>query len=520
MAKKLTFRIWILIILVLFSLILIFGLPPKVLEKGILITGVESNSTAFHEGLRQGQIITSIDGVNIENVNDFYDILKDKFPSEENVKTIIKIKNSKNPEIILFSNNSPEITVSNIPKTNLKTGLDLSGGARALVKAKDKELSSSEVRDLVDITRNRLNVYGISDVNVHAVSDLSGSNYMLIEIAGATQTDLKKLIEEQGKFEAKIGNETVFIGGNRDISFVCKNDAKCAGITSCESSGNQNFCNFMFTITLSAEAAQRHADITKKLTINDSNPQYLSKPLELYVDDNLVDTLLISKGLQGRVETEISISGSGQGVSRTDAEVNARKNMHNLQTILITGSLPYKLEIVKLDTISPILGDSFINTILLAFLVAILSVIIIIFVRYRNIKASFFILSTSFSEIIIILGIASLIGWNLDLLSIAGILATVGTGIDQQIIILDESRQRVVVNIKEKLKRALSIIVGAYFTAFVSLIPLLWAGAGLLKGFAITTIIGITAGVLITRPAFTDLIRITEKEGNHMPNFS
>ena len=120
-------------------------------------------------------------------------------------------------------------------------------------------------------------------------------------------------------------------------------------------------------------------------------------------------------------------------------------------------------------------------------------------------------LLTSISEVIIILGIASFIKWNLDLPSIAGILATIGTGIDQQIIILDEARQSLFLSIKQRLKRAFTIILGAYFTALAALLPLLWAVAGLFKGFAITTIIGITAGVLITRPAFTDMIgRIEE----------
>ena len=117
----------------------------------------------------------------------------------------------------------------------------------------------------------------------------------------------------------------------------------------------------------------------------------------------------------------------------------------------------------------------------------------------------------SLSEVIIILGIASLIRWNLDLPSIAGILATIGTGIDDLIIILDESTHGTFLSLKERLKRAFAIILGAYFTTFVSLLPLMWAGAGLLKGFAITTLIGITAGVLITRPAFTDMVKMIEE---------
>ena len=100
-----------------------------------------------------------------------------------------------------------------------------------------------------------------------------------------------------------------------------------------------------------------------------------------------------------------------------------------------------------------------------------------------------------------------MIKWNLDLPSIAGILATIGTGVDSQIVILDEARKNVSLSLKERIKRALFIIIAAYATALASLVPLGWAGAGLFKGFAITTIIGITAGVFISRPAFAEIIR-------------
>ena len=502
---KLTWRIWLLIIILVMSLISIFGIPPTFMQKGVIVTSIDSNSTAFIQGLKQGQVITGVDGEEINNLEDYTRIIQGKYLTDENVKTII---NTKDSEIILFTNSAPEIIVTDIPKTNIKTGLDLAGGSRALIQAKDKELSTEELRDLVDVIRNRLNVYGIADMNIKAITDLSGKNYMLIEIAGATPKDLEELISKQGKFEAKIGNETVFVGGDKDISSVCRNDARCAGIETCQQSNNGYFCNFRFTIYLSENAATKHAEITDKLKVNSSTQgNYLEKPLDLYLDNNLVDTLLISEGLKGTVTTQISISGSGTGADQSEAYDAANANMHKLQTILITGSLPYELEIIKLDTISPLLGKEFIKSILLAGLAAILAVALVIFIRYRNFKSSMALLMTVFSEIIIILGIASFIEWNLDLLSIAGILATIGTGIDSQIIILDESKQKESLSLKQKLKRAFSIILGAYFTAVVALLPLLWAGAGLLKGFAITTMIGVTVGVLITRPAFSDMIK-------------
>ncbi len=507
---KLTWKIWLLIFVLVLSLLSIFGFPPTFLNNGVIVNSVEKNSTAFEQGLRQGQIIIYIDDKSIKNLVDFSNALKGKFGSNEDVKTIIKTKDS---EIILFSKEAPKITVSEIPKTNIKTGLDLSGGSRALVEAKDRELSSLEITDLVDITSNRLNEFGLSDIRILPVSDLTGNRFMLVEVAGATPGDLEELISKQGKFEAKIGNETVFIGGDKDIASVCRNDATCAGIENCQQAQGGYFCNFRFSVFLSEDAAKKHAEITKDLDVNSTaQGGYLSKKLDLYLDDALVDSLLISEGLKGRVTTQIQISGSGSGATKEDAYESAKESMHKLQTVLITGSLPYQLEIVKLDTISPILGKEFIKSILFAAIAAFTVVSIVIFLRYKKFKISMALLTTSFSEIIIILGIASFIDWNLDLPSIAGILATIGTGIDQQIIILDESKHsNISSGVKERFKKAFAIVLGAYFTVLVSLLPLLWAGAGLLKGFAITTLIGITAGVLITRPAFTDIVKSMEE---------
>jgi len=505
--KKLTWKIWLLVIVLALCLLSIFGMPPTFFQKGVLVTSVESNSTAFEQGLRQGQIIIELDGQKIIDLEDFSNNLEGKYISNQSVKTIVKTKDS---EIILFSKQAPEIIVSGIPKTNIKTGLDLAGGARALIQAEGKKLTSAELNDLVDITSHRLNEFGLTDLKVLPVSDLGGNHFMLIEIAGATPKDLEKLISEQGKFEAKIANETVFIGGERDIASVARS-GQGSGIYSCEQSQGGHFCNFRFTIYLSEEAAKRHAEITEKLEVN-VTPQgnYLSEKLDLFLDDKLVDSLLISEGLKGRVTTQISISGSGSGATRDEAIDNSEKEMKQLQTVLITGSLPFKLEIVKLDTISPLLGKEFVKSIFMAGFAALAAVSIIIFFRYKKFKSSIALLITSISEVVIILGIASLIRWNLDLPSIAGILATIGTGIDQQIIILDEARQSLSISIKQRLKRAFAIILGAYFTAVVALLPLMWAGAGLLKGFAITTLIGITAGVLITRPAFADMVRMIE----------
>ncbi|MFH1290218.1 MAG: MMPL family transporter, partial [Nanoarchaeota archaeon] len=492
-------------LVVLILLGFIGGMIYTSVDSGALVTSVEKNSSIFEAGLRQGEIIKGINGQEVTNKEGYSLLVNDLFA--DGLEKRIDIKTEDNDYTIL-TNQTLEITVDDVPRTRIQTGLDLRGGARALVQP-DVPVSDSELQDLVAISRNRFNVYGLSDVNIKGIRDLSGNKFMLVEVAGATPSDLEQLIGQQGKFEAKVGNITVFEGGNRDISDVCRNDATCAGIRECFQVQGGYACNFAFVVYLKEDAAQRHADATRNLTLDETG-QYLSEKLYLFVDDNEVDSLLIGSSLRGQVTTQISIQGSGSGETREDAIKDARASMNKLQTVLLTGSLPYKLNIVKLDTISPTLGHEFVRSVFLAVIAAIVIVSIVVLIRYRKAKASLALLFTSFSELVIILGVAALIRWNLDLPSVAGILATIGTGVDQQIIILDEAGRSKSLSIKERIKRASAIILSAYLTLVAAMIPLYWAGAGLFKGFALTTIIGVTAGVLITRPAFAEMIRRIE----------
>jgi len=503
---KLNWKIWLLIFCILGSLLAIF---PLDFSKGVEIASIEQNSTAYEQGLRQGQIITAIDGETINNFEDYKRVINEKFP--ETLKEKIKLTiTTKSNEFILFTSQTPQITVKDISKTRIKTGLDLSGGARALITAEEKDLTSSELNDLISVTGQRLNVYGLKDVQIRPVRDLSGNNFMLVEIAGSTPKELEDLVAKQGKFEAKIGNETVFTGGDKDITYVART-GETSGIYSCEKVQEGEACNFRFAISLSEAAAKKHAKITCELGISPENPQYLEEKLDLYLDEKLVDSLFIGKDLKCSETTQIQISGSGSGTTRQEAYNNANQEMKQLQTVLISGSLPFKLKIEKLDTISPLLGKQFINTILIAGAASILAVGILVFLRYRKFKLSLAVLLTSFSEVLIILGVSALFSRNLDLPAIAGIIAAIGTGVDSQIIILDES-QITAISLKQRIKRALYIILGTYVTTLFALLPLLWAGAGLLKGFAITTIIGISVGVFITRPAFSEIVKAILKE--------
>ncbi len=465
-----------------------------------------SSGDSADAGLKEGMKILEINNYSLENYT--FSEIRDSIEPKQRIEII-----TNQGDYIFLTGENLGISVTSVSKTNLKTGLDIQGGARALIKA-EKKLDAREMVELKSIIEQRLNTYGITDILIREASNpFTGEQFLVIELAGATPKDLEDLVAKQGKFEAKIGNTTIFIGGKGDITFVCKDDATCAGIEQCSQTSQGESCRFRFELDLSPKAAKKQAEATSHLSENiTSGESYLNETLDLYLDDKLIDTLLISSDLKGKETTKVVISGSGFGNSRESAVKDAQENMKKLQTILITGSLPYKLNIEKLDTISPTVGKEFSRSILIAVVIAFLAVCLIIYLRFKKPKFFIPVVITIVSEIVLILGIAAIIKWNIDLPSIAGIIAAIGTGVDDQVVMLDESEVSKSFSLKERIKRAFFIIFAAYAVALVSLLPLWFAGAGLLRGFALTTAIGITVGVFITRPAFADILKRITKE--------
>ena len=571
--KKLLTNLRIIIFLVL-VLFMLFAIRPEPWNEGVMIKNVMKNSSAALAGIQNPkpnaqpltrEVILSINNKPVTVVQDYYAIIKTlrinqtiqvktnkglyKLTTREafeevslnkteeiTVYDIVEANETVNGTVMLVNKTVPRKTlkemtklvskgmediglrVDNAPKSNLRKGLDLQGGTRVLLKPAEP-IGEDTLNLMIDSLKERLNVYGVSDIVIVPVQDKPSflgepDRFILVEIAGATEEEVKELLARQGKFEATIGNTTVFRGG-QDITYVCRT-AECSGIDpnrGCDAVQGGQVCGFMFSISLSPEAAQRQADATRNLkVITEQTNRYLEVPLKLYLDDQEVDTLQIADDLKGRAVTDIAITGSGFGSTQEEAARATLENMKRLQTILITGSLPVKLEIVRIDTISPTLGLQFLNNALVAGLLAVAAVALILVVNYRRIKIAIPIVLTSVTEVLLTIGVYALFGWSFDLAAIAGLIVAIGTGVNDQIIIIDETLKRQATESmygwKERIRRAFFIIFSGYMTEVVAMLPLLFAGAGLLKGFALTTIIVVSIGVFITRPAYANMIQI------------
>ncbi|MBU1939980.1 hypothetical protein KKH30_04400 [Candidatus Micrarchaeota archaeon] len=228
-------------------------------------------------------------------------------------------------------------------------------------------------------------------------------------------------------------------------------------------------------------------------------------------------TIALSPGITGwepyvatveeqKIFADLFITGSAENM---DA---AQSHLQNLTILLETGSLPVPIDNISKETISPLLGQEFLQSVFLIGIVALVVVSLAIFVRYRKIKLTIPIAATGLSEVIIILGFASLIDWNLDLAAVAGIIAAVGTGVDDQIIITDElmrGEEATAGSLLNRVKRAFFIIMAAAATTIATMLPIIIFGFGFgkLVGFAVTTIAGVLIGVFITRPAYGEMAK-------------
>ncbi|WP_048151061.1 preprotein translocase subunit SecD [Palaeococcus ferrophilus] len=211
----------------------------------------------------------------------------------------------------------------------------------------------------------------------------------------------------------------------------------------------------------------------------------------------------------GQASTNVEITGSSPNVFLAQQEASV------IAVVLASGSLPVKVHVEGVQFISAELGENFKRQVLLAGLIALLVVGGVVYVHYRRFRIAIPVLSTSLSEVIIILGIAALIKWNLDLPSIAGIIAAIGTGVDQQIVITDEllggTREGRITKrsgVMKRMGRAFFVIMASATTTVVAMSFLFKFFVGGLRGFAFTTILGVLIGILITRPAYAEIAKV------------
>ncbi len=524
--KKLlkNYRIWILIT---FLLISYFAINYDFTgENEVVINGVSMNSPASLAGisfdpntpLTKLEKILYVNQKKINSIEDYYSAINEIEITNE---TTIVVRTDKNLEGYVLKFNSTNldknktneeligISVREKPRSNIRLGIELEGGSRIILKPAEK-IDSETFDLLISNIRDRLDVYGASGVKVSKIEDtFTNEKFILVESSSSNKEEIYDLINQKGKFVAKLGNETVFTG--EDVKRVMT-DAQHSGLESCgQNSDNLIYCTFRFQVEISSEAAERFLEVAKKLDVvkGQNGEDYLSKKISFLLDNKTITELNVASSFKYQKVTTPTITVSGEPAPKKELAIeNGKKEMKKLQALLSTDSLPTDLELVQSYNISSSLGEKLLRNAILIGLMAVLVVAFFVGLRYRNKVIFTSVLITLISELIIILGMSAFMKLTIDLAAIGGLIAAIGTGVDDQIIITDEyfrSKNKNLSN-KKRIKKAFLLITLAYITTVSAMVPIAFAGLKMLQGFAVTIILGVTIGILITRPAFGAII--------------
>ena len=403
---------------------------------------------------------------------------------------------------------------------------DALGAAGLTVSTGDirEGVTSATRQNAVTTITDRVDQTGFSGADVFTSSAVTGENFIVAEVPGVTRGELRDIISETGRVQIVAGfPETTENGTTVYNQTVLLTQDDIDSVDSAQR-GDAQTPQPHVPIALTGEAGQRFASVTQaggltspqgvgncffdEEVFDEPAPQHESQ----YCLFTVVDGEYVYGSSMGDDLAETVNSGGFAQDPRFVMQTGSYQEAQELEVNIRAGELPTDIEIVTESFISPSLAQQFKPLALLTALVAWLSVSAVVYYWYRDVRIAIPMLLTASSEVFLLLGFASVVGLALDLSHIAGLIAVIGTGLDDLIIMADEILQR-----KEQVetgrvfqsrfRKAFWIIGMAAATTIIAMSPLAVLSLGDLQGFAIITIVGVLIGVGITRPAYGDVLR-------------
>ncbi len=255
------------------------------------------------------------------------------------------------------------------------------------------------------------------------------------------------------------------------------------------------------------DAAQVFDQLNKpevSMTMNSSGTKQWAKMtadnignfVAVVLDDYVYTAPSVNQAITGG---RTSISGGSMTVAEAE----------DIATVLKAGKLPAAARIIQAQVVGPSLGQEAIDASFISFGLAIVLVLLWMILYYG--KAGLYSDIALIVNILFIFGILASFGAVLTLPGIAGIILTIGMSVDANVIIFERIKEGLFKKkgLKQSVqegfsfKGALSAIIDANITTFLTGIILYVFGTGPIKGFALTLMIGIATSlftaVFITR---------------------
>ena len=359
-----------------------------------------------------------------------------------------------------------------IYKKPASLGLDLVGGSRLMLEAQESASIPKITPEIMDSLQyaieNRVNAMGVGETIVQKV----GTKRLLVEIPNIKDTSkAKEFIGQTAELEFKrpvagFNGTTIW-----QSTGLTGKDLKKSIVGSNPSTGE-----WTVELEFNFEGAKKFANLTRELT---------GKEMAIFFNGELQSAPRVNEPITGG---HAQITGGAEG----GFPYESAKEMVDL---LNAGALPIGAEIIQEESVGPTLGQDSINKSKIAGLIGISAVMLFMILYYRLLG-----LISCFALLIYALinfAIYKIIPVTLTLTGIAGFILSVGMAIDANILIFERTKEELKMGrslftaINSGFDRAWTSIFDSNVSTILTCVILYHFGASMVKGFALTLIIGV-----------------------------
>jgi preprotein translocase subunit SecD len=383
---------------------------------------------------------------------------------------------------------TPVVTLTGAGSSDIEVTVE---GSELVVQLSEAEREATDDRTLqqsLEIIRRRVDEVGTREPTIQR----QGEDRVLIQVPGiGSAAELKSLIGQTAQLTfnrvlSRTNDAATPVGigeallPSRDepgAYYVVETTPVVSGedLTDAQpafDTNNAPAVNFRFN----SSAAQVFGDYTAA---------NIGQPFAIVLDEEVISAPTIQSHIPG---------GSGIITGRFSLEESTE-----LAVLLRAGALPAELTFLEERTVGPELGQDSIDAGKMAAMIAMLAVVLYMWASYglfgifANIALA--------ANMALIFAALSAVGGTLTLPGIAGIVLTIGMAVDANVLVFERIREELRTQksparaIEIGYEKALSAIIDANITTFITAVVLWAVGAGPVRGFAITLGIGIITSV-------------------------
>jgi protein-export membrane protein SecD len=380
-----------------------------------------------------------------------------------------------------------------------KLGLDLQGGLSVeyrVLPAGGRTPSAADLAVVRDIIERRVNATGV----VEPVVVTQGTDRIIVELPGEQDTaTVRRLVGQTGRLDfVPIPPGQAPPGEGTTIDLETLKPLFSGDQLESANVGTDERGATTVNFVLKEQGKNLFADWTR-----DHVGQYFA----IALDSVVISAPQIQQAIPGG-QVQISSGGIG-GFPRQEAE--------NLVNVLRFGSLPFPVEELSSDTISPTLGQEFFSRSLLAGLIGIVLVMLFMLVHYRlpGLVAT----GALIYYAIVVLAIFRLIPVTLTLAGIAGFVLSVGMAVDANILIFERTKEELRLGkslaqaLEAGFSRAWNSILDSNVSSLITASILYFFGSSVIQGFALVLIIGVLVSMFSAITVTRTILRLIVGRG-------